>query len=224
MKLNYKGPLTLTYANLVLLALLLFTIFFVMMFPPVVQRILYQCCLTGIMAAAFLCVDKKHRRYMQWFFGLSIILLWANFLTTNLVLNGISKVLAICLYLIVAIRLVQQAASSKTVNPLVILQSVNGYLMIAMFYAIIIALIMLVDPGAYHFVSAVKNTDEILINFNQYLYYGFNAFTTVTYGDVMPVSPAAKSVSMAMGFTGQMYVAIIIAMLVGKFASQSREK
>jgi len=29
---------------------------------------------------------------------------------------------------------------------------------------------------------------------------------------------------MAMGFTGQMYVAIIIAMLVGKFASQSREK
>ena len=57
-----------------------------------------------------------------------------------------------------------------------------------------------------------------MTNFNEYLYYGFNAFTTVTYGDVMPLSPVAKSVSMAMGLTGQMYVAIIIAMLVGKFA------
>jgi len=213
-----------TYANLVLLALLLFTIFFVMMFPPVVQGILYRSCLTGILIAAFFCVDKKYHRYMQWFFGLSILLLWSNLLTANLVLNGLSKVLNICLYLIIAIRLVQQAASSKTVNRLVILQSVNGYLMIAMFYAIIIALIMLVDHGAYHFVSAVNNTNEILANFNQYLYYGFNAFTTVTYGDVMPVSPAAKSVSMAMGFTGQMYVAIIIAMLVGKYVGRDKQE
>ena len=70
----------------------------------------------------------------------------------------------------------------------------------------------------------IKNSEELLINFSEYLYYGFNAFTTVTYGDVMPVSPVAKSVSMAMGFISQMYVAIIIAMLVGKYAGQEKKE
>jgi NhaP-type Na+/H+ or K+/H+ antiporter len=93
-----------------------------------------------------------------------------------------------------------------------------------MFYSIIVALVMLFNPDAYHFQNRIKNTEEILTNFNEYLYYGFNAFTTVTYGDVMPVSPIAKSVSMAMGFTGQMYVATIIAMLVGKYASAGRKQ
>ena len=119
--------------------------------------------------------------------------------------------------------LVRQAASSKTVTRIVILESVNGYLMIGLFYSILIALIMLLDPGAYHFQTHIQNTDEISTNFNEYLYYGFNAFTTVTYGDVMPLSPVAKSVSMAMGLTGQMYVAIIIAMLVGKFVGGNKK-
>ena len=45
-----------------------------------------------------------------------------------------------------------------------------------------------------------------------------------TYGDVMPRSSLAKSLSMAMGFTGQMYVALIIAMLVGKYAGASMKE
>jgi hypothetical protein len=97
--------------------------------------------------------------------------------------------------------------------------------MIGLFYSIIIALIMLFDPQAYRFHShLIKEADVIVTNFNEYLYYGFNAFTTVTYGDVMPLSSLAKSVSMAMGLTGQMYVALIIAMLVGKYAGTNRKE
>lgn len=78
---------------------------------------------------------------------------------------------------------------------------------------------MLFNPDAYRFQTyLIKETDTIITNFNEYIYYGFNAFTTVTYGDVMPRSPLAKSVSMGMGLTGQLYVALVIAMLIGKYA------
>jgi voltage-gated potassium channel len=206
-------------ANLVLSAFLLFSIFIVMLFPLHVQKPLYQIGMTGILLSAFACIDKKYRRIIRWLIALDIILIWAYFSTGDIVLNGLSKSLIICLYFIIAIILVKQAASARTVTSIVILESVNGYLMIGLFYSIIIALIMLLNPLSYRFQSPlIKETDAIITNFNEYLYYGFNAFSTVTYGDVMPVSALAKSVSMAIGFTGQMYVALVIAMLIGKYA------
>ena len=226
---NFKNvsQQTLTIANLVLLVFLLFSIFVVMLFPSQLQRPFYQICMTCILLSAFFCFDKKYRRIIRWLIALDIILIWAYFSTGNFVLNGISKSLLICLYFIIVIILVKQAASSRTVTPIVILESVNGYLMVGLFFSIIVALIMLFNPQAYSFHShLIKGTEEIEIatNFNEYLYYGFNAFTTVTYGDVMPRSSLAKSLSMAMGFTGQMYVALIIAMLVGKYAGASMKE
>jgi voltage-gated potassium channel len=226
MNLKHTSQYTLTVANLVLMAFLLLAIFVVMTIPSQFQKTLYQFCFGGILISAFFCIDKKYRLYMRWLVILDLLLQWTYLITANFVLNWVSKSLTICLYIVIAIWLVKQAASSKTVTRIVILESVNGYLMIGMFYSIIIALVMLLNPEAYNFHILLKNSseNEILTNFNEYLYYGFNAFTTVTYGDVMPVSAVAKSVSMAMGFTGQMYVAVIIAMLVGKYAGASGKK
>jgi hypothetical protein len=47
--------------------------------------------------------------------------------------------------------------------------------------------------------------------------------TTVGYGDITPVSSAAKSLSNFISVSGQLYIAIIIAMLVGKFASKTND-
>src|SRR5829696_6070863 len=182
---RYDEKLMLTFANLVLSGFLLFSIFIVMLFPLQAQKPLYQIGMTGILLSAFACIDKKYRRIIRWLIVLDIILIWAYFSTGNFVLNGMSKSLIICLYFTIAIILVKQAASSRTVTSIVILESVNGYLMIGLFYSIIIALIMLLNPRSYRFQSPlIKETDAIITNFNEYLYYGFNAFSSVTYGDV----------------------------------------
>jgi len=225
MNIKYDKQFFLTVANLVLLAFLLFSIFIVMLFPPYFQKSLYQIGMTGILLSAFFCIDIKYRRIIRWLIILDIILIWSYFATGNIVLNGFSKGLIICLYFIIVIFLVKQAASSGTVTSIVIIESVNGYLMIGLFYSIIIALIMLFNPNAYSFeMNLIKETDEIVTNFNEYLYYGFNAFTTVTYGDVMPRSPLAKSLSMIMGLSSQLYVAVVIAMLIGKYAGAREMK
>ena len=224
MHIKYSLKLPLKVANFLLLGFLLFSIFIVMLFPPQYHKSLYQIGMTGTLLSAFFCVDIKYRRIIRWFIILEIILIWAYFATANFILNSVSKSLLICLYLVIIIILVKQVASAQKVNSIVILESVNGYLMIGLFYSIIIGLIMLFNPFAYRFNANLnKETDEIITNFNEYLYYGFNAFTTVTYGDVMPRSTLAKSISMAMGFTGQMYVALVIALLIGKYAGTRRE-
>jgi hypothetical protein len=221
---KYDRSVILTVANYGLLAFLLFSIFFVMLFPPQFGKLLYQIGMTGVLLAAFLCIEIKYRRIIRWLIAATIMATWAHFSMEGFVLNLISKSLIIGLYIIIVAILVKQAASSKTVNRIVILESVNGYLMIGLFYSIIIGLVVVTDPTAYKFQSiVVRESDEIVTNFNEYIYYSFNAFTTVTYGDALPRSPLAKSLSMAIGFTGQMYVVLIIAMLVGKYSGESRK-
>lgn len=216
---KYARSALLTVSHYALLAFLLFSIFIVMLFPPQFGKLLYQIGMTGVLLSAFLCIQTKYQRIIRWLIAFTVLATWAYFSIDGFVLNVISKTLIISLYIIIVVTLVKQAASSKTVNRIVILESVNGYLMIGLFYSIIIGLVVVVDPSAYRFQSiVVKETDEIVTNFNEYIYYSFNAFTTVTYGDALPRSSLAKSLSMAIGFTGQMYVVLIIAMLVGKYS------
>jgi ion channel len=47
------------------------------------------------------------------------------------------------------------------------------------------------------------------------IYFSFVKLTTVGYGDVYPVHPAARSLAVAEALVGQLYLAILIASLVG---------
>ena len=53
------------------------------------------------------------------------------------------------------------------------------------------------------------------------IYYSFITLTTAGYGDVYPVHPAARSLAVTEALVGQLYIAIMIASLVG-MALQTR--
>jgi len=48
--------------------------------------------------------------------------------------------------------------------------------------------------------------------------------STLGYGDISPLIPLAKSLSILISVSGQMYIAIIIALLVGKVAGAQSKK
>jgi hypothetical protein len=47
-------------------------------------------------------------------------------------------------------------------------------------------------------------------------YFSFVTLTTIGYGDVLPVHPAARSLAMLEAVTGPLYLAILIARLVSQ--------
>ena len=52
------------------------------------------------------------------------------------------------------------------------------------------------------------------------LYFSMITLTSVGYGDMVPVGAAAKSLAMFTGVFGQLYVAILVAKLVGIYTAQ----
>lgn len=115
------------------------------------------------------------------------------------------------------IFLIAQLASAKNVSTLVILEAINGYLLLGIAYSMIIVLISIFQPGAFGFHDHLTEGAAYMTD---YFYYGFVTYSTLGYGDIAPLMPFSKGISILITVSGQLYLAIIIATLVGKYLSQ----
>jgi len=102
------------------------------------------------------------------------------------------------------------------------MESITAYLLLGLSFAIMMALITHVDPTAFSFSHLKEPMLPEFYYIGEYIYYDFVTLTTLGYGDVVPLTPAAKSFSIFTAITGQMYVAIIIATLVSKYLGQAQ--
>ncbi len=87
----------------------------------------------------------------------------------------------------------------------------------------ILSAVLMVVTMAFPLVGSLVTNLEITGHqaFPQFLYFSFITLTSVGYGDVAPASPAARTVATATSIFGQLYMAILIAKLVGIYTAQS---
>jgi amino acid transporter len=137
------------------------------------------------------------------------------------VLNIISKAANVVFFLLVVFTMIWMIAAAKKVNTEVILGSVIGYLLLGIIYSIFIAFIMQNDPAAFNVSLEDGKTGNEPVNTSVPLYFSFVTLATLGYGDVLPLKPYTRSLMTLITITGQFYIAIIVALLVGKFSSQT---
>ena len=92
------------------------------------------------------------------------------------------------------------------------------YLLLAIGWAFVYRAIEVLQPGSFAIADAQNVTYSIA------LYYSFVTITTLGYGDIFPVTTAAKSCAILEAIVGQLYLVITIALLVGVHVSQTLAK
>jgi hypothetical protein len=60
------------------------------------------------------------------------------------------------------------------------------------------------------------------VNASPPLYFLFVIIASLGYGDIVPLKPISRSLATLIAITGQFYMAIIVALLIGKFISQRK--
>ena len=129
-------------------------------------------------------------------------------------LHVITKGIDAIFFLICIICLVKKILSTKTVNSDIIKGGICIYLLIGLLWSLFYVLVYELDPMAF-------KIGEDSINF---VYFSYLTLTTVGYGDITPVNEFAKMLTNLESITGQLYLAILIAQLVGiRIAQQARE-
>jgi hypothetical protein len=97
----------------------------------------------------------------------------------------------------------------------VIMAAVCGYVFIGLMWAFAFAVLENLQPGSFRLVEGGR---EDIRNFT---YYSFVTQTTLGYGDITPLTAPARSLSLLEAIIGQLYLAVLIARLVGIQISQS---
>jgi hypothetical protein len=96
---------------------------------------------------------------------------------------------------------------------------VSAYLLLGMAWASAYQALEQFHPGSFHFVTAPMDFDQLI---SKLTYFSFCTLTTVG-GELSPLSPMARSLTIAESMVGQLFPAILIGALVA-MAMQSRTK
>ncbi len=125
-----------------------------------------------------------------------------------------------CFLVVIVVLMIRHIARSRNVTPTIILSAINGYLLLGVLSA---ALLAIVDKLHAQFsamgLPGIQFPGTDSAELGDFIYFSFVTITTLGYGDVTPVSNAARSMTVLIAIAGQMYVTVLIAMLVGKYLS-----
>lgn len=207
---------TTPYGGKVLFAMLFFLLFIIPFFPQHLHRLLYNLLFTLVFMSAVFSMETEQTRILYYAI-LASITEWISYLLDLDIIHSVSKLITLMFFIFIVIRLIVQIAKAKEVTADVIVESINGYLLLGLAYSVLIAAIEIIEPASFSFGLSEMQVRDTISDFSDYVYYTFVTYSTLGYGDIVPKLPFAKALVILITISGQLYLTILIAMLVGKY-------
>ncbi len=117
-------------------------------------------------------------------------------------------------FIIVTTLLILQIARAKKLSIEIIAEAISGYLLIGVVATLLNIILMIFNSNAISFSGDTS--------IGQMVYFSFVTLTTIGYGEILPISPMARNISLITGIAGQLYLTIIIALIIGKASVTSK--
>jgi hypothetical protein len=142
-----------------------------------------------------------------------VILDGINMFFANRYLMVVAYSFATILYFYIVVLLVRNLLSQRIITANLIYCAISIYLLIGIMWAGLYVVLEGISPGSF---SGISDTADLV-------YFSFVTLTTVGFGDVAPLSILVKRLAVFEAAMGGIYMAIIIAMIVGRYMSMQAE-
>lgn len=205
--------------NTILLIAVIFVAFILPVLPSTWHRDMFRAVYTVIYFTAILSLEKRSN-YLIILMLSTLMLEWLSGILKMPGMYTVARGLNLLFFLVIVFSLIRQIATAKKVTAVVILGSIAAYLLVGVIYSMFIGYIMQHDPGAFNVKPPEAGMPGELFNTSVPSYYGFVTLATLGYGDIVPLKPYSRSLATFIAISGQLYIAIIIALLVGKYAAK----
>jgi len=197
---------------ILLVSILAFVFFFPIIDNQMIHDFFVTVSYTLVLLSIFSIVEKK-----PILLTVSIIIAVIANIVMYFVSNGVVEIVAfsvsVVTFTMATIVLIKHVATNKNVTSAVIIQAISGYLLIGVIGVLLNAIMLNFNENAISF-SQVGN------RFSSVIYYSFITLTTIGYGEILPQTVPARSLSILIGASGQIYLTVVIALIVGKFLSR----
>jgi hypothetical protein len=159
--------------------------------------------------------------------ALAIVLIWSSkfYFSKHQLLFGLF--LEGILFMIAIYSIILHVLTMRKINEDKIFGAISAYLLLCIFWALIYTMTEIYDPYSFSFstgfTTAYTSMAVHRFYFTQFLYFSFITFSTLGYGDILPLTAPARIAASLQAVAGQLYVAILIARLVGLQIIQSQK-
>ena len=124
-------------------------------------------------------------------------------------------------YKLLIIAFAGQLIRSQKIDLQVIYGTLCLYLIIGLFWGALYSLLYELSPGSFSGVLLEMPKGSLLTTFN---YFSMVTLTTLGYGDITPQNHAAGALCQIEAITGQFYIAVVVAWLVGNFIAERQQR
>lgn len=159
-------------------------------------------------------------RYSSYGIGLLVFALLLTWFSLNphveqyTILIVIKQIVLLSMFVFTALKVIRSIFKLKKVDSKVIAASVGAYLLFGLAGAMLFSIINLLYPNSFNYPFEYGGVYNMM-------YYSFVTLSTLGYGDITPLTTQGQAASIIVSITGQLYLAILMAMLVGKFLKDS---
>ncbi|MEM8609692.1 MAG: ion channel [Myxococcota bacterium] len=183
--------------------------------PQEGSGLVFELLFDLVLLAGFYSVGpSKHRIPFLLLTVLTLGMRWGEELTGTGVLD-VSALALTAVWLVYAIWIiVGHLFRRREVTVNTIFGAIVTYLLIAIAFSMVFTILEVSRPGSFSGLPDTQASHRNELN-SAILYYSLVCFTTMGFGDIVPVSSLARSLSAVAGVFGQLYLAVMIARLVG---------
>jgi voltage-gated potassium channel len=197
--------------------------FVIPVFPPSWGKAPLRIGFTLIFISGVMILEKQNRIILYLALA-AFVMEWVSQIFDLIFINDISRFLNVLFFVFVFVSLIKKMATAKIVTTQVILSSISGYLLLGIIYSVFIAAIIDRDPASFNISREVNGTGGAINYLSDSMYFGFVTLASLGYGDILPLKPFTRSLATLITISGQLYIATIIGLLIGKFASLNDSK
>lgn len=148
----------------------------------------------------------------------AILTRWIDHFCPGLLPLELSLIAALLFVAFVTAHLFRFVIVAPRVNDEVLYAAIAVFLLLAIAWSLFYTLLARWDPQAFVFTEAAHSEAQ-LENFLA-VYFSVQVITTITFGDIMPVSNVARMAVLLEATVGMFYLAILVSRLVGAYTSE----
>ena len=204
-----------------LIALLGYTVLIPFLTKLIALRVFTDILLTAILLAGIYATGQKKRQLIiALALGIPLfIVVWSDNFIKSPILTLIATVGGSLFFAYMIIIFLSFLFRTTKITSETIYAAIVVYLFVGVLWTFFYRILFIMDPGCFQ-IALSKTRDPDLI----FVYFSFVTLTTLGYGDIIPLSDQAYALTILEAILGQMYIAIMIARLVGMHISQSMDK
>lgn len=201
------------YLTFALILLLLGTALAQQFFGDSVQRLMQSATVITLLVDVWGVESKRFILRKAFIFPLAILFIaMASNWLDNAGFDQFYLLLLLSFFIFTAFKTAKQVLFTGKIDGNKILGAICLYLLLGLIWAVAYTLLQLEFPNSFQVMSEQKQWFTL---FPDFVYFSFVTITTLGFGDISPTLPIARFLVYLEAIVGQLYLAILVASLVG---------